>query len=216
MSKSLGNVVLGRDLLERFPPDVFRYWVLMGSYRIQPIFSDAVMSDAAQSYERWARFLLSATSALDEMPDVDVVRRPVDDEGLGDNDGDAFLRRFIAAMDDDFNSAAAFAAIHDLVGEGNRTMEAMHAGSDEDRSKLSRLVGSFLEMTSTMGFRFESSTASSELVASLIEYVLELRAQARSESAFDRADAIRSHLEAMGISVEDTPEGARWHLKIGE
>jgi cysteinyl-tRNA synthetase len=215
MSKSLGNVVLARGLVERFPPDVFRYWVLMGSYRIQPIFSDAVMSDAAQSYERWARFLSSATRALDEMPGVDVLRRPVDDEGFTDND-DGFLRRFIAAMDDDFNSAAAFAAIHDLVGEGNKTLEAIHAGSDQDRDKLSHLVGSFLEMTSTMGFRFESSTVSSELVASLIEYVLELRAQARSESAFDRADAIRSHLEAMGVSVEDTPEGAHWHLKIGQ
>jgi cysteinyl-tRNA synthetase len=53
-------------------------------------------------------------------------------------------------------------------------------------------------------------------VASLVEYVLELREQARAESEFDRADAIRSHLEAIGISVEDTPGGARWHLRAGD
>jgi cysteinyl-tRNA synthetase len=217
MSKSLGNVVLGRDLLERYPADVIRYWVLMGSYRIQPLFSDAVMDDAVQSYERWARFLSSATHALEgQVPDVGFVRRPVDDEEFDDHEGAVFLQRFIAAMDDDFNSAAAFAAIHDLVGEGNKTIEALHSESQEERDKLSRLVQSFLEMTSTMGFRFESSTVSSELVASLVEYVLELREQARAESAFERADAIRSHLEAIGISVEDTPGGARWHLRVGD
>jgi cysteinyl-tRNA synthetase len=216
MSKSLGNVVLGRDLLERYPPDVFRYWVLMGSYRNQPIFSDPVMSDAAQSYERWARFLASASQALGGAPDAAAVRRPVDEEGFEEHDGDVYVRRFIDAMDDDFNSAAAFAAIHDLVGEGNRTLGALQEGSQEDRDKLSHLVRSFVEMTATMGFRFESSAVSSELVGSLVEYILELREQARSESAFDRADAIRSHLEAIGISVEDTPGGARWHLKIGE
>jgi cysteinyl-tRNA synthetase len=216
MSKSLGNVVLGRDLLERYPADVFRYWVLMGSYRNQPTFSDPVMSDAAQSYERWARFLASASQALGGAPDAAAVRRPVDEEGFEEHDGDVYVRCFIDAMDDDFNSAAAFAAIHDLVGEGNRTLGALQEGSQEDRNKLSHLVRSFLEMTATMGFRFESSAVSSELVGSLVEYILELREQARSESAFDRADAIRSHLEAIGISVEDTPGGARWHLKIGE
>ena len=210
MSKSLGNVVLGRDLLERYPPDVIRYWVLMGSYRTQPVFSEAVMTDAEQSYERWARFLSSATHALGgRAPEVEVVRRPVDDEAFEDNAGTPFVQRFIAAMDDDFNSAAAFAAIHDLVGEGNRLMDAMHSEGQEASTKLSQLVQSFLEMTSAMGFGFETSGVSSELVASLVDYVLELREQARAGSEFDRADAIRAHLEAIGISVEDTPGGAR-------
>jgi cysteinyl-tRNA synthetase len=176
-----------------------------------------VITDALQSYERWARFLSSATHALGgQAPEVEVVRRPVDDETFEDHQGAAFVRRFIAAMDDDFNSAAAFAAIHDLVGEGNRVMDAIHSEDQENSNKLLQLVQSFLEMTSTMGFRFETSSVSSELVASLVEYVLELREQARAESEFDRADAIRSHLEAIGISVEDTPGGARWHLRAGD
>jgi cysteinyl-tRNA synthetase len=217
MSKSLGNVVLGRDLLEHYPADAIRYWVLMGSYRTQSSFSETVMTDALQSYERWARFLSSAKHALGgQIPEVEGVRRPVGEESFEDHEGDAFVQRFIAAMDDDFNSAAAFAAIHDLVGEGNKLMDAMLSDSQEDRVTLSRLVKAFLEMTSTMGFRFESSTVSSELVANLVEYILELREQARADSAFDRADAIRSHLEAIGISVEDTPGGARWHLRAGD
>jgi cysteinyl-tRNA synthetase len=216
MSKSLGNVVLGRDLLERYPADVIRYWVLMGSYRTQPVFSDATMNDANQSYARWARFLDSATHSLDgELPEAEV-RRPVGEEDAGDAAGAPFVSRFVAAMDDDFNSAAAFATIHDLVGEGNRTIEAMQSGDQEQRNRLSDLVASFLELTSTLGFRFATSVVSSELVGALVEYVLELRDGARAESAFERADAIRSRLEQIGIVVEDTSEGARWHLKAGE
>jgi cysteinyl-tRNA synthetase len=216
MSKSLGNVVLGRDLLERYPADVIRYWVLMGSYRTQPVFSDATMNDANQSYGRWARFLTAATRSLEgNLPETEA-RRPVGEEGVGEAAGAPFVTRFLAAMDDDFNSAAAFATIHDLVGEGNRTIEAFQSGDQEQRERLSDLVGSFLELTSTLGFRFETSAVSSELIGALVEYVLELRDGARAESAFERADAIRSRLEQIGVLVEDTPEGARWHLKAGE
>jgi cysteinyl-tRNA synthetase len=217
MSKSLGNVVLGRDLLERYSPDVIRYWVLMGSYRIQPIFSEAVMTDAAQSYDRWARFLASATHALGgRLPEIPLVRRTTEEDHRAGHPGESFLNRFIAAMDDDFNSAAAFAAVHDLVGEGNRTLEGVVAGQTDQTDKLSQLVETFLELTSTLGFRFRASNVSSELIAGLVEYVLELRDKARAESAFDRADAIRSRLEELGILVEDTPGGARWHLKAGD
>jgi cysteinyl-tRNA synthetase len=215
MSKSLGNVVLGRDLLQHYPADVIRYWVLMGSYRIQPIFSDAVMNDARQSFERWARFLAAASHTLKgEVPEREAVRRPVDEQLAEDHAGAPFVARFLAAMDDDFNSAAAFATIHELVGEGNRAMEAPQRG--EQNQRLSELLGSFLELTSVLGFRFQDSTGSSEVLAGLVEYVLELRDGARAESAFDRADAIRTRLEEIGVVVEDTPEGARWHLKVGE
>jgi cysteinyl-tRNA synthetase len=217
MSKSLGNVVLVRDLLESYSADVIRYWVLMGSYRIQPIFSESVMIDAAQSYDRWARFLASATHSLGgQLPERDEASRPVGEEGFGDNASTPFVERFIAAMDDDFNSAAAFAAIHDLVGEGNKTMQRGSEGGGDHRDRLLQLVGSFRELTSLLGFRFDNANVSSELISGLVEFVLELRDKARAESAFDRADAIRSRLEEIGILVEDTPGGSRWHLKVGD
>jgi cysteinyl-tRNA synthetase len=217
MSKSLGNVVLVRDLLESYSPDIIRYWVLMGSYRIQSTFSTPVMTDAAQSYDRWARFLASATHSLDDqLPQLDELRRPVGEERFRDDAGAPFVERFVAAMDDDFNSSAAFATVHDLVSEGNRTMERMADASSGQRERLSQLLESFLELTSILGFRFKSSNVSSELIGGLVEYVLELRDQARAESAFDRADAIRSRLEAIGVLVEDTPGGTRWHLKVGD
>jgi cysteinyl-tRNA synthetase len=119
-------------------------------------------------------------------------------------------------MDDDFNSAAAFATIHDLVGEGNRTIEAMQGDDQSHEKRLDELVASFLEMTSTLGFGFQTSAVSSELIGPLVDYLLELREGARAGSDFELADRIRSRLEQNGIAVEDTPEGARWHLKAAE
>jgi cysteinyl-tRNA synthetase len=216
MSKSLGNVVWGRDVAKRYSADITRYWVLMGSYKTQPVFTETVMQDAQRSYARWARFLASARHVLgDEVPESEPGLRPVEGEAQG-RGLPPYVKRFIAALDDDFNSAAAFAIIHDLVGEGNKALESAQADGEEGRQNLIELVRSFIEMTSVLGFRFESDGASSELLGNLVDYVLELREQARSERAFERADDIRSRLERLGILVEDTPGGARWRLNVGE
>ncbi|MDP9226374.1 MAG: class I tRNA ligase family protein, partial [Actinomycetota bacterium] len=216
MSKSLGNVVWGRDVVQQYSAEIARYWVLMGSYRIQPVFTEAVMKDAQRSYERWARFLASARHVLGgDLPEPAATVRPQAEEGAADP-MPSYVQKFIAAMDEDFNSAAAFATIHDLVSEGNKALEGAQAEREEERRKLVDLVRSFLEITMVLGFRFEDDGASSEVLGSLVEYVLELREQARSEGAFERADAIRSRLETIGIAVEDTPGGARWRLNVGE
>ena len=119
-------------------------------------------------------------------------------------------------MDDDFNTAEAFASIHELVKAANRRLEGVHAGSTEDRAGLVSLTRSFLELTSVLGFGFDAEGPSSELLAGLVGYLLELREQARGEGLFARADAIRSRLLELGVTVEDTPAGPRWRLGGGE
>ena len=205
MSKSLGNVALAHDVLESYPGEVARYWAVMGSYRSQVVFSDESFEDARVARERLRTFLDATRHVLgDEMPEPQVVTRPDDDVGS------EFVARFIAAMDEDFNSAEALAAIHDLVRAGNKVLDAAQRGDADARSDLRRLAADFLELTDVFGFRFEDAVVSSKLLSGLVEYLLELREQARTENAFDRADAIRQKLTELGVAVEDTPAGPRW------
>jgi cysteinyl-tRNA synthetase len=211
MSKSLGNFVLTAEIIERFDPETVRYWALMGSYRSQVTFSEATLNDATQAYSRWATFLAAARHALgDDVPTDLELQRPIDrtdSEPLPQ-----YVERAVEGLDDDFNSAAAFAAIHDLVREGNRSIEGAQLNEPEARKTLSGLVEQFLELTHLFGFRFPRATEGSEILGALVEYLLELREDARKDMAFDRADAIRARLLEIGVAVEDTPAGPRWRV----
>jgi cysteinyl-tRNA synthetase len=209
MSKSLGNVALARDVLEAKPAQAVRYWALTGSYRAQLSFSDAALEDATGAYERLQTFFDAASHALGQSmpPRPGAPTRP-----LEETIDDRFVARFVAAMDDDFNSASALAVLHALVREANRCIEGAQRGSVTDRDELVALTASFLEIAAVLGFRFEAP-AGSELVRGLVEYLLELREEARKERSFARADGIRERLGALGISIEDTPAGARWRAQ---
>ena len=213
MSKSLGNVVLVRDLLDHYPGVVARYWVLTSSIRSQAVFTSSALDDASQAYERLKNFYDVAAHVLgNAMPDAPSnVSRPGDaDIPAGEHLG--FVARFIEEMDDDFNSAGALAVLHDLVRNGNKLVEEVQRGDEEARKALAAHVEVFLELTGVLNLHFESATVGSELAGGLIEFLLDLREKAREEKAFDRADAIRTKLGELGVSIEDTPSGTRWHI----
>ncbi len=214
MSKSLGNVVLAKELRERYPGEVVRYWALMSSYRGQALCSDEALGDAAHAYQRWSNFLDAAGHLLGgEMPRrPPEPRRPFETE-MPDEPGSGFLKGFLEAMDDDFNSAEAFAVVHDLVRTGNKRLEGAQRGDAGERAVLVSLAAAFLEITSVLGFHFPRDEVGSELVGSLVQYLLELREEARRDREFDRADRIRTRLGELGVAVEDTPSGPRWRLE---
>jgi cysteinyl-tRNA synthetase len=209
MSKSLGNFITAKDVLERFPGEVVRYWAISGTYRSQVSFSEQVLVDARGAYERWRTFYDAAARVLgDDMPEYPQApthRDPSRDDG--------HVARFIAAMDDDFNSPAALAVIHDLVRTGNRLLEGAEKGDDELRFALIGAAREFSELAAVLGFRFRVAVEREEsLVRGLIDYLLELREGARAEGAFAQADAIRERLGNLGVAVEDTPSGPRWRV----
>ena len=213
MSKSLGNFVLVKDILGRRSGESVRYWGLAGSYRAQPTFSEESLKDAEQGYERWKTFCESSAHLLGaDMPRLTEAPRRAVEDAIQDSGFESFVARFVEALDDDFNSAGAFAAVHEVVREGNRLLETAQHGDEAARGQLIESVGAFLEMTNVLGFTFETEAAGSELVAGLVEYLIELRQQAREEKAFARADEIRDRLVALGVAIEDTPAGARWRL----
>ena len=210
MSKSLGNVVLADELLKMYPPEAVRYWAIAGSYRSQPAFTESAVEDAVQGWERWRTFLQSARHALgDDMPEPGSYVRPVD-ASLPENEGGTYIKRFIEAMDDDFNSSEALAVIHDLVRNANKRIEGAQRGEESDRSALIGLTEAFLETSDVLGFRFAADESSSRLTGDLVELLLELREEARQERAFERADKIRDRLTSFGVTVEDTASGPRW------
>jgi cysteinyl-tRNA synthetase len=203
MSKSLGNVVTAHDALERYPAEALRYWMLTGSYRSQVTFSEDSIADAVAAYERWKTFKDVAVHAIAR-----------DQTGSQPESGDyaeetGLLDRFVASMDDDFNSAEALAAIHEIVSTGNRYVEDAQRGDPAAVMQLLKVCEMFDQATGVLGFAFPSADTSA-LAGSLIDYLLELREDARAEKAFDRADSIRERLVALGVAVEDTPAGTRW------
>jgi cysteinyl-tRNA synthetase len=217
MSKSLGNVELAGDVAKAFGGEPVRYWALSGSYRSQVMFSEETLKDASAAYDRWRTFFFSARHALgDDMPAAAPVRvRPIDSE-IGGGVGAHFVQQFVEAMDEDFNSPEAFASIHELVREANRVLEPAQRGEPEARAELVAYSETFLELTTLLGFQFDVGAGSSLLLGGLVEYLLELREEARREKAFDRADGIRHKLGELGVTIEDTPAGPRWRLGAGE
>ena len=209
MSKSLGNVVLARDAIAAVGGEPLRYWALSASYRSQSAFTDETVADSRAALERWGTFAGAASHALGTaMPAAPGPRKRVGDDAF-EGEAGAYIRRFVEAMDDDFNSAGAFAVIHDLVRDANKEIEEVQRGGAPDR--LASLVDAFLELTLLLGFSFEDGQeASAELTAGLVELLLDLREQARADKAFERADAIRERMAGLGVVIEDTPTGPRW------
>ena len=212
MSKSLGNVALAREVLERYPREAVRYWMLQATYRSQVSFSEAALEDAVQGFARWKTFADAVRHVLGELPAPAATRRET--EGNITGPAASHISAFVEAMDDDFNSAAAFAAIHELVRDGNKLLSDSNddgPGTDE----LKEVAAAFVELTNVFGFTFEEERFDSAVLTGLLDYLLERRERARERKDFDEADEIRAKLTELGVLIEDTPSGARWRLGAG-
>lgn len=114
---------------------------------------------------------------------------------------------FYGAMNDDFNTAEALAAVYSLVGEVNRWLAGR---SEVSRRVVSGVLGAFDEFGDVLNLFQAREHRADALVDGLVDLVLAVRAEARRQHDFETADMIRGRLEDMGIDVQDTPEGPRW------
>ena len=216
MSKSLGNIVLARDVVEQYGGETARYWMLASSLRSQAVFSDDTLDDAARALRTVANVPRVCPSRSRRR------QRRLFPPPTGDHRGDPapegagaeFIARFLDAMDDDFNSAEAFAAIHDLVQRGQQA--ASRGPSAAMRPSARRWPASsrsFLELTSVLelparvqGGRFRGSSVAWSSTCSSCESPPAPRRRST------RADAIRDRLTELGVAIEDTPAGPRWRV----
>ncbi|MFI6811777.1 cysteine--tRNA ligase [Nonomuraea sp. NPDC050328] len=195
MSKSLGNSLLIPDLLQKVRPVELRYYLATPHYRSSIDFSEDSLLEAAAAYQRIEGFVTRAA------------------EVIHDVDADAPLpQAFSDALDDDLSTPQAVAVIHEVVREGN---VALGRG---DKEAVARLLAETQNMLDVLGLDPRSPqwrTAGTDLtpvVDALVKVALEQRAAARARKDYAAADAIRDSLTAAGITVEDTPHGARWEL----
>ena len=192
MSKSLGNFFTVRDVAEKYGYEPIRYMMVSCQYRSPINYSYEVIEQAKNSLER----LYTCRD------NIDFALKNAKDGGEAPEFIEKRKQEFIAAMDDDLNTADALAAIFMLVRDIN-TLIAEGAG----KTALEACADMFDQLTGVLGLVYNRKT---EALDSDIEALIEQRTAARKAKDFKTADEIRDKLKAMGIVLEDTPQGVKW------
>jgi cysteinyl-tRNA synthetase len=200
MSKSLGNIFTIREILAEFDAAALRHYFLSSHYRSPMDFFTEGLEEAGR-----------ATDRIHET--VERVARAVQSGGV-EADG-ALMESFRQEMEDDFNTPRALALIFDEVRALNRLL-------DEKRPKgLEARAAALRTMCATLGLLYDGYferkrqrwLKKASITREKIEEQIARREQARKAKNWSEADRIRSELQAVGVVLEDTPEGAVWKVK---
>ncbi len=203
MAKTGRNYVLVREALDRYPPQALRLFLLSAHYRAPLDFHPEALEETVAAYRRVASFWRRAE---EELGVTERAGGAAEGRGLGTGRPRGALDSFYQALEDDLDTPAARAFIFEAVLEGNRALDAGRLGVAEEAFTAVREAASFLGLA-------PARSRAEPLLRSLVELVLELREEARRNREFDRADALRARLKAVGVMVEDTPSGPRWRLE---
>ncbi|MCF2707010.1 cysteine--tRNA ligase [Arcanobacterium haemolyticum] len=205
MSKSLGNSLTVENIVKDVPAVVLRFALGTVHYRSTVAYSPETLTEATAVWERLSGFVQRAVGVVGEVPAEEIA-------ALGPED---LPESFVSAMDDDLNVSAALAAIHEAVTAGNN---ALSERDDPAVYEAQRVVRSMLDVLGLDPLSEQWRSASGddgvyEALDHLVTKMLDDRAQARAEKDWARADALRDSLTNAGIVVEDSADGARWHLE---
>ena len=198
MSKSLGNFFTVREVGEKYDLQVLRFFMLSAHYRSPLNFSAELMEAAKNGLER----IVTAAENLKFLAGNASAEAMTEEEKALFEKSAQYVADYERAMEDDFNTADAIAAVFDLVKYINTT-------SDGSRSKdyLESLFARLKTLTDVLGIIIEKEE---EMLDADIEAMIEKRQAARKAKDFALADQIRDELLAKGIILEDTKEGVKW------
>ena len=198
MSKSLGNFFTVREIGEKYPLQVIRFFMLSAHYRSPLNFSDELIEAAKNGLER----ILTAYDKIKTVAEHTETESLTEQEQALCEQIDAFVKKYEAAMDDDLNTADAIAVIFELVKLTNTTVQT---GSSKEYCE--KAMTTIKQLCDVLGIEVEREQ---ELLDTDIEQLIEERQQARKDKNFARADEIRNLLQEQGIALEDTREGVKW------
>ncbi len=198
MSKSLGNFFTVREISEKYDLQVLRFFMLSAHYRSPLNFSAELMEAAKSGLER----IVNSASNLKFLVQNSSAEKVTEEENRMFEETSEYVKDFERAMDDDFNTADAIAAIFDLV-------KYINTHTDENSSKeyLEKLHKRLSDLADVLGIIVDKDE---EILDEDIEALIRERQDARKEKNFARADQIRDELLSKGIILEDTREGVKW------
>lgn len=198
MSKSLGNFFLLREVLAKFPGPVIRYYLLSTHYRSPIDFADDKLEVAQKGLER-----IHNTYSLLLETEKQAGGQGSTDEALL-NAIEQARKSFIGAMDDDFNTALAISGVFDFCHELNSLSANCGKAALLEAEKL------FGEFDSVLGMIIPRRKERGGKEEALLELIIKIRQNARAAKDWTTADTIRDGLKAIGIVLEDSPNGVRW------
>lgn len=200
MSKSEGNFFTVREICEQYPPQVVRFFMLNAHYRSPLNFSKELMEAAKNSLNR----ILTCIGQLEYLlkgASLTEAELSVKEQELL-KEADALKDKYEAAMEDDFNTADAIAAIFELVKHSNT-----NCNGESSRGFVQELYDRLVRLCDILGIETKKEE---ELLDEAIENLIEDRQNARKNKDFAKADQIRNLLLEKGIILEDTREGVKW------
>ncbi len=200
MSKSLGNFMTVRDIRKAFNPEAVRFFMLSAHYRNPINFSAELLKQAENGLERLNNVVYNLRDTLGKL-----ATQEDSSDAVGTAMIDAYRERWIAAMDDDFNTSDALAVLFELAREANTYLKK----EAPSRQVVAKMLSLFEECGEILGF----FAAQDQSLDAQVEELIAQREAARREKNYGTADAIRDKLQDMGIVLEDTPQGLRWRRK---
>ncbi|MGZ7159542.1 MAG: DALR domain-containing protein, partial [Methanobacterium sp.] len=194
MSKSLGNFITIKELLQEYDPQVFRYFVLSTHYRSPIDFSDEALQQSQNSLKR----IHKLTETIDELLEMNIdEENEKDDEYLKLLDNNK--KEFLNAMDNDFNTPIALSVLFNLIKDINKGI------NEENISKniFKEILKLFNEFEDILGLTFRVESCENDLSDELINILIDVREKLRKNKNYELSDEIRSRLHDLGITLED-------------
>lgn len=208
MSKSLGNFFILRDVLQKYPADVVRYYLIATHYRSPLDFDHEKLEEARKALGRLKTTILLAQEFLTSANDINPQPDGKSKDFMAVVDQQA--EKFTEAMDDDFNTARALGHLFEMSHAVNAYVASADRGAAYSQAAVSTALDKLIQLGNILGIFMEQPREEKPAIDGMIDLLLVLRQRGRQEKDFAMADNIRDFLNQMQITVEDTPQGSRF------